>query len=222
MDDDTTMADELAGRYADATFSSLELAAVDWLDGFYQLEHLLCTRAWAMKISGKAGDALKFAALVHDAERFFPGGPTSTPDRFDDADYLFAHSVRSADVVEEWLRDGNKADEAFILQVRSLILRHEIGGNPEEDILQAADSLSFLESLDWLVNEWVQTGKYSATDARAKLDWMVARMRPYDAYSHALPLYVRAVNALQNPADNVIDFKQRRTLAGCRSFLIGR
>ncbi|MCW2576696.1 MAG: hypothetical protein JWR66_2726, partial [Modestobacter sp.] len=36
---------------------------------------------------------------MHDAERHFPGGPSGTPDApFDDPDYLFAHSIRSADV----------------------------------------------------------------------------------------------------------------------------
>lgn len=135
------MTDTLYGRYADAGFSALEQDALVWLDGFYQLEHLLAAREWVVRLTaGTASEALKFAALVHDAERFFPGGPTGTPqDGFDNADYLFAHSTRSADVVDEWLAARNEPiDPAFTRRVRALILRHEIGGDPEEDIIQAA------------------------------------------------------------------------------------
>ena len=90
----------LFGRYADPDFTELELAALDWLDGFYQLEHLLAARDWAIQLAGKASFELKFAALTHDAERFFPGGPSGTPQGgFDNPDYLFAHSIRSADIV---------------------------------------------------------------------------------------------------------------------------
>ena len=77
-----------SGRFPASSFSPLELAALDWLDGFYQLEHLLCAREWGIKLFPSASSELKFAALVHDAERFFPGGPSSMPtDGFDNADY---------------------------------------------------------------------------------------------------------------------------------------
>ena len=127
------------GRYANAGLSPLEDDAMQWLDGFYQLEHLIATRMWAVKLCPEASPELKFAALTHDAERFFPGGPSSTPtDGFDDPDYLFAHSTRSANIVEEWLRSRAPApDEAFIRRVRRLILRHEIGGGWEADFVQA-------------------------------------------------------------------------------------
>jgi|GEM_PF-5892666 hypothetical protein len=63
---------DLRGKYADDSLSTLELAALDWLDGFYQLEHLLDARAWTIRLTdGAASPELKFAALVHDAERFF-------------------------------------------------------------------------------------------------------------------------------------------------------
>ena len=155
------------GRYANAALSPLEDDAMEWLDGFYQLEHLIATRMWAIKICPEASPEVKFAALTHDAERFFPGGPSSTPTNgFDDPDYLFAHSTRSANIVEEWLRNRTPApDEAFIRRVRRLILRHEIGGGWEADFVQAADSLSFLETLDWITVDWVRDG---ATPSRKR------------------------------------------------------
>ena len=177
------------GLYANAALSPIEDDAMQWLDGFYSLEHLIATRMWAIKICPEASPELKFAALVHDAERHFPGGPSSTPSNgFDDPDYLFAHSTRSADFVEEWLLSRSPSpDDVFIRRVRRLVLRHEIGGGWEADFLQAADSLSFLETLDWLTVDWVQSERYTIAQAREKLDFTVERIRPSIAVAAALP-----------------------------------
>lgn len=217
------MTELVFGRYSNTALNPLEQAAVEWLDGFYQLEHLLCARVWAMKLYPEASAELKFAALVHDAERFFPGGPTSMPtDGFDDPDYLFAHSIRSADIVETWLRGRpSPPDEAFIKRVRRLILRHEIGGGWEADLLQAADLLSFLEVYDWLVVEWARSGIYSIEGVREKLDWMVERIRPPVAVGPALRLYEFALRALQSAHELTIDLKRRREVAGSRRLLLG-
>ena len=211
------------GAYANAALSRLEQDAVEWLDGFYQLEHLLCTRMWAMKLSPEASAEVKFASLVHDAERFFPGGPPSTPwNGFDDPDYLFAHSTRSADIVEEWLRARTPApEEDFIRRVRYLILRHEIGGDWEADIVQAADSLSFLESLDWIPVDWVRNGHYTIARARENLVYSVERIRPSNAIAAALPFYERAVRVLDATHEIDVDLKKRREIAGSRLYLLG-
>lgn len=223
---DTGLRTPMLGQYAEAALSPLEDAATDWLDGFYQLEHLLCTRAWVMRLAADATPELKFAALVHDAERFFPGGPPSTPETsFDDPDYLFAHSIRSADFVEAWLREkAPPQNDSFVRRVRQLVLRHEIGGDREADVLQAADSLSFLETYDWLVVEWVRTGRCTIERAREKLDWMVERMRPPEAMGPALALYAHALRGLDDPYDDRVesfDFAKRRLLAGSRDYLLG-
>jgi len=205
-----------APRFADPTLTSLEHAAVAWLDGFYQLEHLLSARAWTIRLMPQALPALRFAALVHDAERFFPGGPSGTPqDGFDNPEYLFAHSIRSADIVEAWLAERTpRPDDAFVRRVRALILRHEIGGDPEEDVLQAADSLAFLDSFDWLVVGWVRAGHYDVAGALAKLDWMVARIRVPAAMRAALPIYAATVRALESARETTIDVAARRREAG--------
>lgn len=212
------------GRFADASLSALEDAATQWFDGFYQLEHMLAAREWAIRLSGAASPELRFAALVHDAERFFPGGPSSMPQSgFDDPDYLFAHSTRSADIVDQWLdeRDEPVAMD-FRRRVRALVLRHEIGGNTEEDILQAADSLAFLSTFDWLVVGWVRDGHYSIDGAREKLDWMLGRIRVQAALRYALPFYVAIVSALDNDVAEIDgEIASRRVLAGNRSFLLG-
>jgi len=217
------MREQLAGRYADPEFSALERAAIAWLDGFYQLEHLLATRRWITVLRPGAAPALRFAALVHDAERHFPGGPTSTPTNgFDDPDYLFTHSLRSAAIVEDWLhRQRPLPDASFIAAVRKFVLRHEIGGNADEDLVQAADSLSFLETLDWLCVDWVRKGRYTEAGATAKLTWMVERIRPSAALSAALPLYAAAIQRLKAAGDSALALGHRRRLAGDGALLTG-
>lgn len=212
------------GRYADPSFTELELAAIEWLDGFYQLEHLLAARRWAIRLAGEATPELRFAALVHDAERFFPGGPSNMPqDGFDNPDYLFVHSLRSADIVDEWLDRQNKhLSQTFRKRVRALILRHELGGNPEEDILQAADSLSFLSTFDWLVVGWVREGKYTVDGACEKLDWMLTRIRVPAALQLALPFYVDVVTKARQASELGLDVPRLRTLASNRAHLLER
>jgi hypothetical protein len=211
---------EWFGRYADPSLTPLELQAIRWLDGFYELEHLLATRRWVRRLRADASPALQFAALVHDAERHFPGGPSSTPGgAFHDPDYLFAHSIRSADVVEDFLRSEARVSDAFIRQVRALVLRHEIGGGTEADVLQAADSLSFLETLSWLTAEWVRSGKYSKERSTEKLRWSVERIRVPEAVVAGLPLYDRAVRELET--ESATDGAQRRRIAGDSRLLLG-
>lgn len=219
------MTKSVFGRYRTAGLSPLEQDAAQWLDGFYQLEHLFAARDWAMQLAGSdASAALKFAALVHDAERFFPGGPTGTPQNgFDDADYLFDHSLRSADIVADWLaKRPDPVDPAFARRVRALILRHEIGGDPEEDVMQAADSLAFLSAFDWLVVDWVRQGHYDIAGAREKLDWMLARIRVPAALRLALPIYARIVAALEDPDGQQVDPARRRREASDLRHLTGR
>jgi hypothetical protein len=187
------------GRYRDTSLTALELRALEWLDGFYELEHLLATRKWAIKLRPHASLELRLAALVHDAERHFPGGPTSTPHRFDDPSYLFAHSIRSAEVVDSFLVGTKGVDDEFRYRVRCLVLRHEVGGDAEADILQAADSLSFLETLRWLTVQWVRTGRYTAEAAKGKHSYMLKRMRPPEAFTFGLSLYEQAMRDLDNP-----------------------
>lgn len=210
------------GRYADKTFTDLELAAIGWLDGFYQLEHLLAAREWAMHLAGDASPELRFAALVHDAERFFPGGPSNTPkDGFDNPDYLFLHSTRSADIVDAWLDTrGDQLSLASRKRIRALILRHELGGNPEEDVLQAADSLSFLSTYDWLVVGWVRDGHYTVEGACEKLDWMLTRIRVPAALQLALPFYSDIVAKVKQANEIDADVSKRRALASNRAYLL--
>ena len=55
---------------------------------------------------------------------------------------------------------------------------HEDGGWPEANVLQAADSLSFLETLAPLVVGWVESGRSTRERGAAKVQSSIDRMSP--------------------------------------------
>jgi len=78
-------------------------------------------------------------------ERAFPGlDSPSQRNGFLDLDYYRAHSERSARIVSVYLTEQG-VSEQLVTEVAALIRVHEFGGWPEANLVQAADSLSFLE-----------------------------------------------------------------------------
>ena len=150
----------------------LERAAREWIASYWNAEHLVRTRDWVLELDPEAGLALRLAALTHDVERNFPGGPSSDPA---DPDYPRVHAERSARIVREWLA-GQGAAEELTDAAGGLVAAHEVGGWPEADLLQAADSLSFLEVNATRPAAWVREGRVGPADARAKLRRMYERI----------------------------------------------
>jgi hypothetical protein len=83
--------------------------------------------------------------------------------------------------------------EPFVEQVVPAILQHEFGGSPQGNLMQAADSLSFLDVNAPLVARWVRDGETSLRFAVRKLEWMYERIRIDQARQLAQPLYQKAV-----------------------------
>jgi hypothetical protein len=126
-------------------------------------------------------------------ERHFPGGtqPNKAAGAWDDVEYNTRHARRSADIVSAWLREQGVSDR-FIEQVTPAILQHEFGGSPNGDLVQAADSLSFLDTNPGLVASWVLKGETTLEHARRKLRWMYERIRQPGARELARPLFESA------------------------------
>jgi hypothetical protein len=177
---------------------ALEEAVRAWIADYRNAEHLYRTLDWVLELEPNASEALRLAALTHDIERHFPGGPRADPDRggWDDAGYLSAHGDRSADFVAQWLASRG-ADEGLVSSTLELVRAHERGGTRDADVLQGADSLSFLEVNGPLVDEWIASGRSTPEQAREKLDWMFARIRDRRARELAEPLYRRALRRLE-------------------------
>jgi hypothetical protein len=173
---------------------TLDVRARAWIEPYWNANHLVRTRDWLLELEPNAGESLRLAALTHDMERHFPGGPerdlTVSPP--DDPEYNRRHSERSARIVGEWLRTEG-ADDALAGEVERLVRTHEIGGQTDEDLVQAADSLSFLEVNGTLVAGWFTSGRCSRDRAKAQLRWMYDRIRLAEARQPARPLLEEAL-----------------------------
>ena len=151
--------------------SELLQAARAWVPEVHpHAVHLLATEDWAAALDPAAGERLRLAAVLHDIERAFPD-PDAEWDSardWDNPTYNRWHQDRCAEIAAGWLRDQG-ADEELTEGVARLIRVHEDGGWPEADVLQAADSLSFLDTMAWLVIGWVGSGRSTRERAAAKM-----------------------------------------------------
>jgi hypothetical protein len=184
-----------------ADVHDLERAAGTWIRGYTDADHLRRTRVWALKLRPAAPIAVRLAALTHDMERHFPGGPTMDPASMepDDARYLRAHTERSEAIVSLWLRGQGAAPE-IVAAVGDLVRRHETGGSPAGNLVQAADSLSFLETKRGLMQRWLADGRCDLARAERQAIWMAERIRLPWARRLAEPLLAETLQLLRDSA----------------------
>ena len=192
------VADDGAGRYSDA-LRAVWPEALKWIAPHPDSSHLRQAVVWVQQIDPAASEPLPVAALTHDMERLFPGGPKldKRAGRWDDPEYNNRHTRRSAAIVAAWLREQG-LDDDFIDQVAALIVEHEFGGSPEGDKIQAADSLSFLDVNGFRVSGWVIDGEATLEVALRKVDWMYDRIRLPAARALAAPLHERCIQEVRD------------------------
>ena len=178
--------------------------AREWVNLHYEhgREHLLQTEAWLERLKPDASEEMLIAALTHDMERAFPGPDSPSLDPKDGVDnpvYNNAHSERSARIVSDYLREQGASQES-IEEVARLIRAHEYGGDDEENLVQAADSLSFLEVNVVVFLNWMDAGdaKWNADAVHAKFSWMYERIQIPEARELARPLYQEATHKLES------------------------
>ena len=163
----------------------------------YNSTHLLKSLDWLDRLAPDASDAVRLATLTHDMERAF-GGPDAIAIKLNDRAYEEAHSNRSARIVGEWLR-ANGAQEELANRVEALIRVHEWGGSPDANLVQAADSLSFLETNIDLMLGFVRTGKYPKAEVALKIDAMYDRIQLPAARELARPMWEQGKLRLMGP-----------------------
>jgi hypothetical protein len=180
------------------TESRLVAAARDWVvDRYpYNRDHLVRSLEWLDRVAPGASEAMRLATLTHDMERAFPGPDQPVAASLSDPDYLRAHSERSARIVASWLRDKG-ADDALVTEVEALIRAHEIGGWSGADLVQAADSLSFLDTNVDLFLGLVRSGRFTADEVRRKFESSRDRIRLPHLRALAEPIAARAVARLE-------------------------
>ena len=179
--------------------TEIERRVLPWIAPYNQATHLVRARDWLVYLDPDASLEARLAVVTHDIERMFPNGPTidKATCRWDDPHYLNAHASRSAEVVGVWLhsQDGAK-EEVSLSELQRLITLHEFGGIDGADYVQAADSLSFIETLQDVVRGWVVRGECGVEQARAKHRYMAERIRVPEARRLAAPLLEQALASL--------------------------
>jgi hypothetical protein len=168
--------------------SELLPAARAWVEAVHpHARHLLRTEDWVLTLDPEASERLRIAAVLHDIERAFPdteAGWDSARD-WDSIVYNRWHQNRCADIASSWLRE-QAAPEQLVRDIELLIRVHEDGGWPEANVLQAADSLSFLETMVPLVVGWVESGRATRERAAAKLQNSLDRIHPHPEQAREL------------------------------------
>jgi hypothetical protein len=140
--------------------------------------HLEQTLVWLDRLAPAATGPVRLAALLHDIERATPD-PDSPFDSARDWNrdaYLDYHQGRSAAHLADWMA-GHGASSGDTEVAVALVAVHERGGWRDADLVQAADSLSFIETMTPLLADWVASGRSSGPTALAKLDNMWQRIR---------------------------------------------
>ncbi|HEV7752268.1 MAG TPA: hypothetical protein VGO71_12050 [Baekduia sp.] len=177
--------------------NELEERAQRWIEAIHpHALHLVRARDWVLVIDPDAGEALRIAAVLHDVERAFPDASSTWDPAADwnDPGYVRWHQDRCAEYAVAWLVEQG-ASPSLVGEVERLILVHEEGGWYDADVLQAADSLSFLETLTSITLGWVRRG-IDPEHARAKLQFMADRITIETARAEAEPLLQRALQEL--------------------------
>lgn len=121
-----------------------------------------------LKMKPDADEAMQIAAFGHDIERGVPMENRPKSKDFANYDeYKVWHATRCAQLMEETLnRLGCEKD--FVTRVKYLVQNHEVGGEPDTDIIKDADSISFLiHNFDYYLEH------KGPKDTRAKVDYYV-------------------------------------------------
>jgi hypothetical protein len=161
----------------------------------YNSQHLVRSLEWLDRIAPGSAEPVRLATLTHDMERAFPGPDQPVWSGEEDAAYYVAHSGRSARIVGAWLREQG-ADGETIRQVEELIEAHEFGGWPEANLVQAADSMSFLDVNVDLFLRFAASGRFTVRQVQAKFDYSRDRIQIPWVRELAAPLLERATARL--------------------------
>jgi hypothetical protein len=178
--------------------SDLVARAAEWVEDVHpHARHLHRTLDWLLELDPRASEALRLAAVAHDIERAFPAedAPPSSDEGPIAAAYERWHQDRSAEVLAGWLRK-QAAPAALVDEVSSLVRVHEDGGSADADLLQAADSLSFLEVQVELFAGLVAAGTLTREQAERKLERMYGRISVPRARELAEPMLSRGLARL--------------------------
>jgi len=102
------------------------------------------TLEWLLRLEPDAGEALQLAALAHDIDRAIEEVKVRRAD-FDDYDaFKAAHARHGAELLRPILTACGVARD-MVDEACRLVEVHEVGGDPDADLLKDADSISYFD-----------------------------------------------------------------------------
>ncbi len=133
--------------------------------------HAENTLQWLLKIKPDADDALQIAALAHDIDR--ASDQKVKRDDYEDYDtFKAANAKHSANILRDIL-EAHGVCSYIIDKTCRLVLHHEVGGDPEADVLQDADSISYFDS-----NLPLYYGREGWEETKRRCLWGYRRLSP--------------------------------------------
>lgn len=163
-----------------------------------QIIHLKRTVYWIQKLKPTKDISLSIAAIAHDIERAFRKKDLkekSTTKGYTNPEFFKIHEQRGAHIIAEFLKK-EKAPENIIEKVKSLVEKHEEGGDEDQNLLKDADSISFFENnIELFLDE--QMKKIGKTNVEEKFNWMCNRITSQKAKEIARPFYEDAMKKLK-------------------------
>ncbi len=121
------------------------------------------TLEWLLRLEPDAGEALQLAALAHDIDRAIEAVKVRRAD-FDDYDaFKAAHARHGAELLRPILTACGVARD-IVDEACRLVEVHEVGGDPDADLLKDVDSISYFDvnlSLYYQREGWTETKRRS-------------------------------------------------------------
>ena len=134
--------------------------------------HAKDTLAWVLRLEPHAGPALQLAALGHDIDRAVKERKISRADYQDYDAFKAAHARNGAAILLEILAASGVAP-SIAEEAGRLVILHEVGGNPQADLLKDADSISFFQ-----VNLPLYFQREGWEEAKRRSVWGYRRLSP--------------------------------------------
>ena len=135
--------------------------------------HSRNTLEWLVRLDPGADVALQLAALGHDIDRAVVERKVLRADFDDYDDFKAAHARNGAEILAEILWDSGVRDAPLTREVRRLVCRHEVGGDPRADLLVDADSISYFD-----VNLALYHARNSRIETHRRCLWGYRRLSP--------------------------------------------
>jgi len=182
---------DLAKKFVDREFTRSGRAP-------HELPHFDRTVYWVKILKPDADEAMLIAAYAHDIERSFRDKTDEELKHlsFKDPFFLKYHAEKGAEIIGDFLFQ-NEAPQELIDRVKILVSTHEVGGDDDQNILQSADTISFLEDQDKVDRFIARMGSQGKNIIQEKFKWMYERAQLPKAKEIVKPFYDEAIRKLE-------------------------